>query len=41
MGIIEEFVQHYKKEYDFYEMVSKLVAQQISMSAMGLMESNL
>ena len=25
METIEEFVQHYKKEYDFYEMVSKLV----------------
>ena len=32
MGIIEEFVQHYKKEYDFYEMVSKLVAQQMESS---------
>ena len=29
METIEEFVQHYKKEYDFYEMVSKLVAQQM------------
>lgn len=32
MGIIEEFVQHYKKEHDFYEMVSKLVAQQMESS---------
>ncbi len=32
METIEEFVQHYKKEYDFYEMVSKLVAQQMESS---------
>ena len=32
MEIIEEFVQHYKKEYDFYVMVSKLVAQQMESS---------
>lgn len=29
MMIIDEFISHYKKEYDFYEMVSKLVAQQL------------
>lgn len=32
MEIIEKFVGHYKKEYDFYEMVSKLVAQQLESS---------
>ena len=32
MEIIEEFVQHYIKEYDFYEMASKLVAQQLETS---------
>lgn len=29
MTIIEDFIEHYKKEYDFYEMASKLVAQQL------------
>lgn len=29
MTIIDDFVQHYKKEYDFYEMASRLVAQQL------------
>lgn len=29
MTIIEDFVQHYKKEYDFYEITSRLVAQQL------------
>lgn len=29
MIIIEDFIEHYKKEYDFYEMTSKLVAQQL------------
>lgn len=32
MTIIEEFVQHYKKEYDFYEITSRLVAQQLETS---------
>lgn len=32
MEVIEEFVQHYIKEYDFYEMASKLVAQQLETS---------
>lgn len=27
--VIDEFITHYKKEYDFYETVSKLVAQQL------------
>ena len=29
MTVIDEFITHYKKEYDFYETVSKLVAQQL------------
>ena len=29
MIVIENFIKHYKKEYDFYETVSKLVAQQL------------
>lgn len=29
MTIIEDFIQHYKKEYDFYEITSRLVAQQL------------
>ncbi len=29
MTIINNFITHYKKEYDYYEMVSKLVAQKI------------
>lgn len=27
--VIDEFINHYKKEYDFYETLSKLVAQQL------------
>lgn len=29
MNIIDEFIEHYKKEYDFYDTASKLVAQQL------------
>ncbi len=29
MTVIEQFIEHYKKEYDFYETVSRLVAQQL------------
>lgn len=29
MTVIDNFIEHYKKEYDFYETVSKLVAQQL------------
>ncbi len=29
MNIIDEFIKHYEKEYDFYDTSSKLVAQQL------------
>lgn len=29
MNIIDEFIKHYEKEYDFYGTSSKLVAQQL------------
>ena len=29
MTTVEDFVEHYKKEYDFYETVSRLVSQQL------------
>lgn len=38
MAIVHDFVDRYKKEFDYYEMVSKLVAQQLEN---GLKESGI